>query len=219
LRVIVRVYKFYGKKYGLDALSKRRLKISTLDDLNDPFEFRGFKLSSKEARNAWERTRSELFSDKGLICFCKDWSNPVIWSHYAECHRGIALGFDIPAAKVLEVKYRKTRLPFPELSKMPASKLVGLMQSSLATKFKHWEYENEVRVFISADETCPETGLFFADFDDTFKLREIVIGPLSDITSEEIRENSDIGSAKIITSRLAFRDYRVAIQRRFDLQK
>jgi len=34
-----RVYKFYAREWGLEALERRRLKVSTLHDLNDPFEF------------------------------------------------------------------------------------------------------------------------------------------------------------------------------------
>jgi hypothetical protein len=34
----IRVYHFVGAEYGLDDIRRRRLKIATIDDLNDPFE-------------------------------------------------------------------------------------------------------------------------------------------------------------------------------------
>ena len=35
------VYHFINKEYGIEDLRKRRLKIATLNELNDPFEFFG----------------------------------------------------------------------------------------------------------------------------------------------------------------------------------
>ena len=34
----LRVYHFVGPEYGLDDIRRRRLKIATIADLNDPFE-------------------------------------------------------------------------------------------------------------------------------------------------------------------------------------
>ncbi|MEP4552479.1 MAG: DUF2971 domain-containing protein [Tateyamaria sp.] len=183
-----------------------------MDDLNDPFEFRNFNFPSEVSREIWEKTRAHLFSDNGIICFCRDWSNPVIWSHYADNHRGLALGFDIPKSHVLPVEYRKVRKRLPELSKLPSSKLMPLVQGALTTKFKHWEYENEVRMFSNADEKCMNTGLFFKSFDKGLVLREIIIGPLSGVTSQEIAEHIDLTLVKIVTSRLAFTKYSVVRQ-------
>jgi hypothetical protein len=33
-----RVYKFTAAKYGINNLQNNRLKLSTIDDLNDPFD-------------------------------------------------------------------------------------------------------------------------------------------------------------------------------------
>ncbi|MGH9611570.1 MAG: hypothetical protein ACRD4P_00670 [Bryobacteraceae bacterium] len=37
-------FHFICEKYGLDDIKNRRLKISQIQDLNDPFEFLGFDL-------------------------------------------------------------------------------------------------------------------------------------------------------------------------------
>ena len=214
-----RGYKFYSEKWAIEALKKRRLKISTLDDLNDPFEFLGVRLPSGKHRKDWEKMKKQLFRQNGIICFSKSWRNPVIWSHYADNHRGIALGFDVPIENAIDVNYRRTRAPFPNLSKAPSTALVPLLQRILATKFKHWEYEDEFRVYVKADTICKDTGLYFFDYDQEFELKEIVLGPLTTTTSNELREIAADSSVKIITSRLAFNGYKVTRQMNRKYQK
>ena len=34
-----RVYKFMCSQYGVSSLEEKRLKVSTIQDLNDPFDF------------------------------------------------------------------------------------------------------------------------------------------------------------------------------------
>ncbi len=216
---VVRLYKFYDEVYGLQNVRQRRLKISTLDDLNDPFELRRFKLPSAASRKIWNRARTSLMSDKGIICFCKGWSNPVIWSHYANKHRGIALGFDVPKKLVVPVEYRKTRRKFPELSKQNPKTLMGLVKTGLATKYHHWRYENEVRLFAEAKEKCTQTGLFFKPFDYDLQLREVILGAESNLKSRDFLSDTGAEDLKVVTARLAFQSYRVVRQRLRVLQK
>jgi hypothetical protein len=46
----------------------------------------------------------------GLLCFAGDWSEPVMWSHYAEKHTGICLGFDVSRSAVQQVSYQDDRI-------------------------------------------------------------------------------------------------------------
>lgn len=47
----MRVYHFLDRKYGLDDIRRRRLKIATLDDLNDPFEMLAMTLTATKTGN------------------------------------------------------------------------------------------------------------------------------------------------------------------------
>ncbi|MDV7141946.1 DUF2971 domain-containing protein [Tropicimonas sp. TH_r6] len=208
----MRVFKFCNLEFGRDNLKRHRLKISTLSDLNDPFEFRGFKVKGKASRLTWDRTRSSLLSNKGIICFSRDWSDPVLWSHYADSHRGLALGFDIPDDLLVGVDYRKKRKNYGDISSLSKNEKEALILSSLATKYKRWEYENEVRVFVSIETKDPETKLFFKNFDEKLVLKEIVIGPLAKVSSHELRKACGQPDIKVTTSRLAFTKYGVVSQ-------
>src|SRR5687768_16056458 len=89
--VSVRVYHFVNQLYGLDDLSRRRLKVAQIDDLNDPFDLRVFASGDPRMRQALERHRANLALSHGMLCFSRSWKNPVQWSHYADRHRGVCL--------------------------------------------------------------------------------------------------------------------------------
>jgi hypothetical protein len=77
------VYHFLNAHWGLDDLRERRLKISRIMDLNDPFEFLGVDLADRQVRKGLKKTKKELAEEQGLLCFSKSWRNLVLWGHYA----------------------------------------------------------------------------------------------------------------------------------------
>jgi len=77
-------------------------------ELNDPFEFLGVDLSDPDFRRQIKATKKTLSESRGLLCFSKNWHNPVLWGHYADKHRGICLGFDMPEDLPTKVDYVTT---------------------------------------------------------------------------------------------------------------
>ena len=168
---MARVYKFLPRKWAFDDIEKRHIKISRVCDLNDPFDLSPFDLSDGDQRDALIRARKEFFDrGRGLLCFSFKWSNPLLWAHYADKHKGICLGFDLPVIR--HVAYVSTRLPFPILSEV--NEQTGL--DWLFTKFSSWCYEAECRVFANLD-TEEEDGNYYADFEKSqMTLREVILG-------------------------------------------
>src|SRR5437762_4637776 len=110
----MRVFHLTHAEYALSNIALGRIKIARIADLNDPFELLAANLgNNKDLRRAMREWRSELHKTKGLLCFSRDWESPVIWSHYADKHRGICLGFELSDKLVEEVKYVEDRLPVP----------------------------------------------------------------------------------------------------------
>ena len=108
------LYHFLNAEYGLEAIKNRRLKISRIMGLNDPFEFLGVDLSDKKNRKAVKELK-EYYSEKtGIVCFSKTWKNPVLWGHYADKHKGICLGFEVPEDTANQINYVNSRFPFPK---------------------------------------------------------------------------------------------------------
>lgn len=95
---------------------------------------------------------------------CTDYKNRLMWSHYAEGHKGFCIEYDFnqecDASKellILPVIYSKERMKFPwnvviaedkedEKIKLEAARTMIL---SLLTKDEVWSYENEWRVIAS----------------------------------------------------------------------
>jgi Protein of unknown function (DUF2971) len=200
----VRAYHLLPSRYAIDNLRHRRLKIARIDDLNDPFELWAFAQSDRRIREALGSWKRELARRFGIVCFSLSWHDPLLWSHYAERHHGIALGFDLNDKMLKRVSYVEER---------PHLRTVNLktVHRLLATKYIGWKYEDEVRVFTSLEEQEPTSGLYFAAFNEHVVLREIVIGPLSTVTKGELEEviGANRKQVKIIKARLAFRTFNV----------
>ena len=101
----MRVYYYTAEEFALSNIINERIKISLLDDLNDPYEFLGIDLSDEKARNMFNYGRDEAAKKGGIVSFSKVWNHPIMWSHYGDKHKGICLGFDIDDAVVLGVQY------------------------------------------------------------------------------------------------------------------
>ena len=53
----MRVYKFLNLKFGLKTLREKQLKISTVDDLNDPFGLLAYEMTVRKKRKEWRSAR------------------------------------------------------------------------------------------------------------------------------------------------------------------
>jgi hypothetical protein len=103
----MRVYNFVGALHGINNLALRRLKVSRFSKLNDPFELLAADLFDHRDESALEKMKAQLDKTSAIICFSENWQNPLMWAHYADSHRGIALGFDIKDEFLIKMRYEK----------------------------------------------------------------------------------------------------------------
>jgi Protein of unknown function (DUF2971) len=163
----VRLFKFFESKYALKTLNERKLKISQVLDLNDPFELQPFDVSDPATLQGLTATRNELARRYGVLCFSKSWKSPVLWAHYAEKHKGVCLGFDVPVQQAEPINYVDSRL-------VAGAANLGTVKELLYTKYRHWEYEDEVRMWAGLEDVSPD-GLYFTDF-GAVTLAEVILG-------------------------------------------
>jgi len=105
----MRLYHFIDQRYGIDNSEKRRLKLSRIKDLNDPFELLSMDLSENGHKEEFEALKLKISEDLGILCFSQCWRNPVQWSHYAENHKGVCLGFEMKQEDAFKVEYIEKR--------------------------------------------------------------------------------------------------------------
>ena len=211
----MRVYHFLSEHFGLEDIRLRRLKIARIADLNDPFEFLA-RADSVLTRSALRATKEEQSKKTGLLCFSSNWHNPVQWSHYADRHRGLCLGFDISDAVAKPVSYRKTPLLFdlarfkedPHYAQQFADRMVS-------SKFSDWSYEEEVRLYVRLEPKAEIDGFYFLEFSNDLKLSEVIVGPASTLTKHQlISALGDLARQVVVRkARMAFKSYRIVEQR------
>ena len=98
---------------------------------------------------------TEFKEDIGVICFSEEYNNALMWSHYADKHKGVCLGINLGSNKtynIMPVNYIKEmyRLNFYK----HLNPDMHLLYIWLYYKSHIWEYENEVRAI------CPSISRF-----------------------------------------------------------
>ncbi len=141
------VYHFTSSEFALKALRDRRLKIARISELNNPFEFSAADFADADTRIKLEAFKNQANERYGVICFCENYHDPVLWSHYADGHRGVALVFEIPDDHAIRVGYQ------PEHFKLDADAAIQCgsfdeadLTRLISTKFSSWGYEKEIRM-------------------------------------------------------------------------
>lgn len=93
--------------------------------------------------------RKNQFSKVGVTCFSRNNSNLLMWSHYANSHKGICLEFDStlePFSKSFEVIY-DSNIPVIESDLLfQEEHSLESFRKLLSFKSKDWEHEEELRL-------------------------------------------------------------------------
>jgi Protein of unknown function (DUF2971) len=185
-----RVYKFASAQYGISNLEKKRLKLSTIKDLNDPFDLCPLDTSDPAVSMAADALSSLFWKTTAILCFSRNWDNLLLWSHYGASHTGICLGFDIsegdPGTNYdTDVLYQSNFLQI----RRPEDLNLDLANRLPRTKHESWSYEQEVRMFVNLSDPPDAKGLNWIEFGPLLVLREVIIGAQCDpTTSKEVEE-------------------------------
>lgn len=207
----MRAFHLLSEKYALQALQNQRLKVATFNDLNDPFELLASDLTDKRVRRGFRLWKDRTSKTIGLLCFSRRWRNPLLWSHYADRHRGIALEVEIDDELVVPVRYSGRRLQLDVRRIMSTGGFTADLAEQVATtKSKHWSYEEEIRVPVNLSECIVEGNLRFEKLAGQLKITGLVPGALSKLTSREVQGALPRGHRVTLRwARLAFSSYDV----------
>ncbi len=198
------LFHFVNAEYGLEDLRRRRLKVARINELNDPFEFLGVNIRNPEQRKALQATKARLNTTRGLICFSDSWSSPTQWGHYADKHRGLCLGFEVPPEKALRIQYVNTRPEWPE------ALTEDFMMTLMGRKFSHWSYEREYRLYTDL-AAKDDGGLYFVSFCDDLRLKYVIVGANSLVKRSEVASalGELAGEVRAFKARASFGDFQI----------
>jgi hypothetical protein len=171
-----RLYHFRPDKGGrdLETLLNSSMYFASVNSFNDPFECAAAKSENPEYYwNGPLESLQAVVAGSGVCCFCRSFSNPLLWSHYANSHQGFSIGVSRQALveqfgdlHVREVLYEDA---------VPSLDDFGWMDMSLVmlcTKPTCWSYEQEVRVIrdYRGNDTVGLSKI------ETSAIREIIFG-------------------------------------------
>jgi hypothetical protein len=175
---VIIYYHFLSSRDAMTDLERKMIKVSRIVNLNDLFELRPYLSINRDKRSQLEKLRSQIAKTYGMVCFSSDWQEPLLWGHYADRNRGIALGFEVISKRwaVRTVNYppKRERDPFGD------KKVIGEDEYIFAlgyTKYANWAYENEQRFFIKLDDCVNIEGNYFLPFGSDLLLRSVILGP------------------------------------------
>ena len=144
----MKIYKYQTININLlKSLQKKMIWYSRMDRLNDPYEL--FFI---------DNTGTDIYIDfrKTLCvsCFSKNRDEILMWSHYANNHKGICLEWDIDFEKMkgslFEIDYNKDITILQKVDLLDSGHLSINIKTNgkfLLSKFKTWAYEEELRIF------------------------------------------------------------------------
>lgn len=140
-------FAYQSKKNYLSTIKKNQEK-SLPDDIGELLIF--FKNNiEKTILKSIREARKNQFDKVGVTCFSKNNSNLLMWSHYADSHKGICLEFDStlePFSKSFEVIY-DSNIPVIESDLLfQEEHSLESFRKLLSFKSKDWEHEEEVRL-------------------------------------------------------------------------
>lgn len=135
-------------KFLLDIFLNKRLYAATYKELNDPMEGRYYYHGDHVSREFRRALRSQKKEWK-ICSLSRNHRNTLMWSYYADGHRGVALG--IKVRKTRNHPYTVRNVAYDMEVHVDDSKIkAGPEQVALhilSQKQLAWQHEDEVRVF------------------------------------------------------------------------
>jgi hypothetical protein len=198
------------------------LGIKTDDLLNSLFD------------SVYDKVVAQLFSQHfGILSLSRCRDNILMWSHYADSHRGFVIGFDsenkffAPSngkanGGLRDVKYSKKRpmLPADGLDSLNTDGMNTWNENILFTKSEDWAYEQEMRILASpssADHRMPGNNgwdVCLYSF-DSHAIKEIIVGSRASVETQNKLSQiwlNQYQDAEMLTSTISPTDFSVEIK-------
>jgi hypothetical protein len=156
------LYKYRGVqnfRFFIDIIMKNRLYAAKYVDLNDPMEGQYYYNKGDLDKSMLRK----ISSDKGELRLCslsRKNNNELMWSHYSEGHRGVAIGLTVDNSK-----YDVRPIQYTGIHYLNGGQIEqDTPREILSHKLNVWSYEEEERVFV--------TDKFYVDIE----VKELITG-------------------------------------------
>jgi len=236
----------YLKPKRIDVLENKRIAFPRLFDQNDPYEGQlallpdanemdeALKDDFRVEQVAYRVHFENRYSQFGVLCLCEENNNLLMWTHYAENHKGFAIGFDTTNpffASKWEMDYfldeRIVGEGFGSIRKMDyktEKKKINIgdnysMYDIFFMKSFHWEYEQEYRIVKNISKSTEATDIDMSKQVPLIQfpvdaVKEIILGLQTEeeITKSLLHLKSDFPNSKIRKAYLNYFNYQIDIR-------
>ncbi|MBY5945608.1 DUF2971 domain-containing protein [Photobacterium rosenbergii] len=167
----MKLYKYMSEAAGLAFLKEPALRLTPGHCLNDPFECKvteksksalrqllGEHSSTNAAQDVFMANFENFLNSHGIISLSDNHEELLMWSHYADEHRGIVIEFEVDPNRPFDlfynqppessdshfsdVSYDKPRV-FPK--QIAPDNLDEVRAHYYLSKYQKWKYEGEYR--------------------------------------------------------------------------
>jgi hypothetical protein len=193
------IIKFKGLRFLFNIIKNDFIILNSPSKFNDPLDCYFITFFGNKLKNMPETIKEYINIAKKIKIFCgtieNNLTNVLMWSHYSENHKGVALKYKVPQTlegKLKKVNYRKQNhekfmkainyernffdLPNPSTKTKEKN-----IYNTIFNKNKDWKYENEIRYIKKTDSSYEygwkvvELFLGFKYLDNTNKKLEEII--------------------------------------------
>lgn len=145
-----------GNENDINALRNNQIWLSNMKCLNDKFEGQievvyekkkfNFKFLEDALRKKVDEVMNQIISQFYVSCFCESVSKDIMWSHYANNHKGFCIEY-------YSDSFESPQFIFPVVYK--DRKIIDIddfdeaeMYKSIMTKYSQWSPEEEWRIIL-----------------------------------------------------------------------
>ena len=167
-------------EYVLDILINNKMYLPRFHELNDPMEGSFVTLQNthydKNPEN-YKRITQEVIEYKnkyGVLSLSSESKNLLMWSHYADAGKGIAIGIIEKETRGHNVQYISE-----DVLLAPDDDPVNFARYALVHKRREWKHEKEYRILheFYEDYGMPRPSQAENRFYKSFDIVEICLGP------------------------------------------
>jgi hypothetical protein len=182
-------------EYDFDLLDTIEKKIAFVEKIaEDTTRFalaREIDIKAEKERLLWRLTNerdkveeqynstNHFASDQrfGVVSLSEIWDNLLLWSHYANCHKGFCVGFDREKLKNSDFVSASSQVAYyeqiPQISPLEKDIMWEIFLKT-CSKAKDWSYEREVRLIKLWDDPV-ESKRRVVELPDGY-IKEVTLG-------------------------------------------
>jgi hypothetical protein len=218
------LYRYLDAAAALKTIESRAFKVGRVRDFNDPFEWRmGVSNIVPEgeivARACMDGFIEDVNGWVGIICFSDAIADPVLWSHYANKHHGVAfeVSYVLDPARLTKMDYTNAR-PVLDANRLNdqadfAAYAKPLMDRLLRQKSTGWAYEREYRVFVDLKRCDISAGHYYQKIPDHFLMR-VILGfncPLEELYVRKALDAAGLTETKVVRAKMCLETYTIHV--------